>query len=141
MMTDTVSRRDHLRDMLHARRRETQDHVRARIRDGRTARPAPGGDDLDHSGAASQGDLELTLLQMRAETLVRIDAAHRRLDVGQYGFCAECAKAIAERRLRALPFAVRCQACEERREEKHGQARRAAQQRGSPSLFSDVVGS
>jgi DnaK suppressor protein len=72
---------------------------------------------------------------------VRIDAAHRRLDVGQYGFCAECAKAIAERRLRALPFAVRCQACEERREEKHGQARRAAQQRGSPSLFSDVVGS
>jgi RNA polymerase-binding transcription factor DksA len=49
---------------------------------------------------------------MRAETLVRIDAAHRRLDVGQYGFCAEFAKAIAERRLRALPFVVRCQACE-----------------------------
>ena len=54
-----------------------------------------------------------TLLQMSAETLARIDAALRRLDVGQYGFCAECAKEIAERRLRALPFAVRCQACED----------------------------
>ena len=140
-MTDTVSRRDHLRDMLHARRGEMQDHVRARIRDGRTARQTPGGDDLDHSDAASQGDLELTLLQMRAETLVRIDAALRRLDVGQYGFCAECGKEIAERRLRALPFAVRCQACEERREEEQGQARRVARQRGTPSLFSDVVSS
>jgi hypothetical protein len=32
---------------------------------------------------------------------------------------------------------VRCQACEERREKEHGQARRVAQQRGSHSLFSD----
>ena len=140
-MTDTPSRRDHLRDMLHARRREMQDHVRARIRDGRTARPAPGGDDLDHSDAASQGDLELTLLQMRGETLVRIDAALRRLDVGQYGFCAECAKEIAERRLRALPFAVRCQGCEAKHEEAHARSQQLAQRRGSASLFSDVVSS
>jgi RNA polymerase-binding transcription factor DksA len=60
---------------------------------------------------------------------------------GQYGFCAECAKEIAERRLRALPVAVRYQACEERREAEHGQAQRAAQQRGGPSLFSEVVSS
>lgn len=140
-MKNTAIRRDNLRGMLHERRREMQDHVRARIRDRRAARPTPGGDDLDHADAASQGDLDLTLLQMRADTLVRIDLALRRLDAGRYGFCAECAKEIAERRLRALPFAVRCQACEERREGEHLQARRVAQQRGSPSLFSDLVSS
>jgi len=60
---------------------------------------------------------------VRAETLTRIDAALGRLDAGQYGFCAECTNRIAERRLLALPFAVRCQACEERREKEHGHAR------------------
>ena len=43
----------------------------------------------------------------------RIDDALVRLDAGQYGSCLECAREISERRLRALPFAVRCQACED----------------------------
>jgi RNA polymerase-binding transcription factor DksA len=43
--------------------------------------------------------------------------------------------------LRALPFAARCQACEERREDENGHARRVEQRRGSPSLFSEVVSS
>ena len=136
-MKNTGIRRGHLRDMLHERRREVQGQVRARIRDRRTDRPARGGDDLDHSDADSQGELALTLLQMRTETLARIDAALRRLDAGQYGSCAECAKEIAERRLRALPFAVRCQACEERREQELGLARRVEQRRGSGSLFTE----
>ena len=40
-----------------------------------------------------------------------------RLDAGKYGSCLECAREISERRLRALPFAVRCQACEDCREQ------------------------
>jgi RNA polymerase-binding transcription factor DksA len=80
-----------------------------------------------------------SLAQVRAETVRRIDAALVRLEAGTYGSCVECATAISEPRLRALPFAARCQACEEQREEKHGQARRVEQRRGNPSLFSDVV--
>jgi hypothetical protein len=38
-----------------------------------------------------------------------------------------------------LPFVVRCQACEERREEEQGRADRLDRQRGSLPLFSDVV--
>jgi RNA polymerase-binding transcription factor DksA len=78
---------------------------------------------------------------MRAETLARIDEALVRLDAGEYGSCAECDGDISERRLRALPFAVRCQACEERREEEQGHARQLAQRRGGFSLFPDVVSS
>jgi DnaK suppressor protein len=82
----------------------------------------------------------MALLQMSAESLLRIDEALVRLDAGEYGSCFECAGEIAERRLRALPFAVRCVACEERRE-KNGRARQLAERRNGFSLFPDVAGS
>ena len=140
-MTNTANRNADLRHMLSERRREMQDDVQSRIRDGRTDRPKEVRDDLEHSDADIQGDIELALLQMRAETLTRIDEALVRLDAGKYGSCFECAGEIAERRLRALPFAVRCQACEERREQEQGHARQLAQRRGGVSLFPDVVSS
>jgi DnaK suppressor protein len=75
------------------------------------------GDEVEHSDADIQGDIECGLLGIRAETLTRIDEALVRLDAGEYGSCSQCATEISERRLRALPFAVRCKACEERREQ------------------------
>ena len=138
-MTDTATRNADLRHMLSERRSEIQDEIQRRIRDGRTDRPKEVRDDLEHSDADIQGDIELALLQMRAETLTRIDEALVRLDAGKYGACFECESEIPARRLRALPFAVRCQACEERREEEQGHARRLALRRGSYSLFSDMV--
>jgi DnaK suppressor protein len=140
-MTNTARRRAHLERVLRDRRRGIQGEVRLGIRDGRTDRLKQGGDDIERSDAHSQGDIELALLQMRAETVRRIDAALGRLEAGTYGSCVECAKEIAERRLRALPFAVRCQACEAKHEEGHARAQQLAQRRGSASLFSDVVSS
>jgi DnaK suppressor protein len=139
-MTNTATRNADLRHMLFERRREMQDEVQRRIRDGRVDRPKEVRDDLEHSDADIQGDIELALLQMRAETLTRIDEALVRLDAGKYGSCFECAGEISERRLRALPFAVRCQACEERRE-KEGKVRQAAQRRGGTSLFPETISS
>ena len=139
-MTITANRKADLRLMLTERRHEMQDEVQRRIRDGRTDRTKEVRDDLEHSDADIQGDIELSLLQMRAETLTRIDEALVRLDAGKYGSCFECEGEISERRLQALPFAARCQACEERRENEKGHERQLAQQRGSLSLFRDVVG-
>lgn len=140
-MTITAVRHAELRNMLSERRREIQDKVQSRIRNGRTDRPNEVRDDLENSDADIQGDIEFALLQARAETLTRIDEALVRLDAGEYGSCAECKGEIAGRRLRALPFAVRCQACEERREEVEQRARQRSQRRGSFSLFSDVASS
>lgn len=139
-MTINAKRNTELKLMLTERRREMQDEVQRRIRDGRTDRTKEVRDDLEHSDADIQGDIELSLLQMRAETLTRIDEALVRLDAGKYGSCFECTRDISERRLRALPFAVRCQACEERREQE-GHARQVAQRRGGASLFPDVTSS
>ncbi|MEP7304652.1 MAG: TraR/DksA C4-type zinc finger protein [Acidobacteriota bacterium] len=136
-MTTTL-RNAELKHILTERRCAIQDQVQSRIRDGRNGLKDRG-DDLEQSDADVQGDLEFALLQMRAETLARIDEAILRLDAGEYGSCFECAEEISERRLRALPFAVRCQACEERREQGQRSARQLALRRGSLSLFAPVA--
>jgi DnaK suppressor protein len=139
-MAKTTKRNADLKQMLSDRRRKIQTEVHTRIRGGRADRPNEVRDDLEVSDADIQGDLDMALLQMSAETLLRIDEALVRLDAGEYGSCFECAGEIAERRLRALPFAVRCVACEERRE-KYGRARKLAERRNGFSLFPDVAGS
>jgi DnaK suppressor protein len=127
--------------MLRDRRRELQDDVAGRIRQGRASRPHEGRDDVEASDDDNQGDLELALLQMRAEVVERIDEALGRLDAGRYGSCLECGDEIAGRRLRALPFAVRCQECQGQREQVEKGARRREQQaRGTLSVFGGAAG-
>ena len=139
-MIRAASRIAELTHMLTERRRELQDDVRSRMRDGRARRSTDGHDDLEQSEADTQGDIAFALLQMRAATLARIDEALGRLDRGTYGTCTECQSEIPARRLRALPFAVRCQGCEERREAEHGRARHLPGH-GSLPLFPDGFGS
>lgn len=80
------------------------------------------------------GDIDMTLIQMRSDTLISVEKAIRRLDQGRYGRCAECGEPIAPERLRALPFALRCLPCETEREtggrdmaQPHGALRRLAE--------------
>ena len=139
-MTVSAIRTADLRRMLGERRREVQDEVK-QGHDGRTNRPREVHDDIEHADVDRQGDIDIDMLQMRAENLTRIDEALLRLDASQYGFCVECAGEIAARRLRVLPFAVRCRACEEGREHEPGRVRAPARQRGgSLSLFADASG-
>jgi len=89
--------------------------VHGRIRETRADRPTDVGDHVEDSDDDARQGLDLKLLEMRASTLTAIDAAIVRLAAGKYGSCFECDGPIAERRLRALPFAVRCRDCEEKR--------------------------
>jgi DnaK suppressor protein len=73
-------------------------------------------DDVETSESDIQEDIEFALIQMKAETLQRINEALERLEEGTYGHCFECGDEISPQRLRALPFAVRCKDCEEARE-------------------------
>ena len=125
------ARHDALKAILEGRRSELIAQLRERIRDVRVTgrelehEPAREEDGLDGHG---QEDLQLSLLQMRSETLRKIEAALTRLDAGGYGDCVECEEAIPEARLRAMPFAIRCRSCEEAEEEKIGRSRKAAAQ-------------
>ncbi len=137
--TIASARRADLGKMLQDRLRETQNDVHSRIHGVRTDGPNPVLNLGEHCEADVQDDIELSLIQMRAETLARINEALGRLEAGEYGLCVECDEEISERRLRALPFAVRCTACEERREQGDARQRRFAQRSVGLSLFADMA--
>ena len=73
--------------------------------------------------------------------MTQIDALLARLEADKYGRCVECEQAIAEPRLRAMPLALRCQACEERREQRHENGRRLERRDLAFSFFPSEVGS
>ena len=114
-----LARDEELRAMLRDRQRALMSEVRGKIREVRTeGSEQPYGvlDPGETIDVATHVDVEFALIQIKAETLNRINEALSRLDLGTYGHCFECGEEISHTRLRALPFAVRCKACEEARE-------------------------
>ena len=122
-----LARRVELKRSLEARRRELAVNLHERMRVVRTEHGTNGLggglDDGDISEIDIQEDIELGLIQMKAEVLKRIDESIARLDAGVYGYCSSCGEEIAMARLRALPFAVRCRDCEEQDETERRRAR------------------
>lgn len=107
-----------LKAILEERRREILNEVHEKMRDVRAVGASGEGvlDSAETSESDIQDEIELALIQMKSETLHKIEEALTRLDENTYGYCFECGDEISERRLRALPFAVRCKECEEARE-------------------------
>ena len=88
------------------------------------------GDNLNRSPRESSGDLSsysfhmadqgtdnfdrefaLNLVSSEQDVLYEIDDALRRIEMGTYGVCEGCNKAIEKARLMALPFAKMCVVC------------------------------
>jgi len=137
------SRYTELKRMLEDRRREIQAEVQGKMRNVRSegtwgTKVNEVFDAVESSEADIQDDIEFALIQMKSETLNKINDALMRLEQGDYGNCFECGEEIAEKRLRALPFAVRCKDCEEAREVAEQRERQIAARRGSSSLFFDM---
>jgi RNA polymerase-binding transcription factor len=58
-------------------------------------------------------EVDFALMEMKSQTLSKIDEAIQRLEDGTYGICPECDVEISEARLTALPFASLCRDCQE----------------------------
>jgi DnaK suppressor protein len=134
-----TNRYTELRQMLEDRRRELMSDVQGRIRDVRAEGDREVLDQGESSEVDIQEDIEFALIQMKSETLNKINEAIRRLEEDTYGNCFECGEEIAEPRLRALPFALRCKDCEEARETAELRARVMAKRSGSSALFFDMA--
>jgi DnaK suppressor protein len=137
------SRYIELKQMLDERRREIQAEVQGKMRGVREEGTWGGKlnevlDAVESAEADIQEDLEFALVQMKSETLNKINDALVRLEQGTYCNCYECGEEIAEKRLRALPFAVRCKDCEEARGVAEQRERQLAARRGTSALFLDM---
>ena len=126
-----------LKKILEDRRREILSEVQEKMRDVRAGGTSSEGvlDAAETSEADIQDEIELALIQMKSETLHKIEEALARLEEGTYGNCFECGDEISERRLRALPFAVRCKDCEEAREIAEQRERQLTQRRSGGFLL------
>ena len=68
-------------------------------------------DELDASVVTELTSVHFDLMQMKG------DEALARINEGRYGLCESCGAEISEARLNAMPFALRCTRCEERKED------------------------
>jgi len=68
----------------------------------------------ERSSDAEAQDVGFSLLELTSRTVQGIETALERLDAGLFGTCADCHRTISDARLRALPFADLCLACQEK---------------------------
>ena len=142
----TLSHASHTRQadllaMLKERQRELGHLFHHRVRDEASHGPNDGLDETEHAEADVQEHIEVALIQMKGDTLARVQEALVRLDAGEYGYCADCEGEISEKRLQALPFAVRCTACEHLHEQRTAREQGGHQSHGFPSFFAQQAGS
>jgi DnaK suppressor protein len=73
----------------------------------------------DPYGAASlthDAEIAFAVADHRARQLKAVTQALEDINAGRYGICRECGEPIAKARLKVMPFATRCVACQARLE-------------------------
>ena len=70
----------------------------------------------ERSSDAETQDVGFSVLELTSRTVQGIETALQRLKTGAFGRCSDCRCKISDARLRALPFAALCHACQERRD-------------------------
>ena len=67
-----------------------------------------------------QQTVDTGVLQNKEQVLGAIGEALDRLDAGTFGRCERCGQEVPKQRLRTIPYASRCSACEEKAEQEDG---------------------
>jgi RNA polymerase-binding transcription factor len=73
----------------------------------------------DPYGTASithDDEVSFAVADRRAQQLAEVTRALEDINAGRYGICRECSEQIAKARLKVMPFATRCVACQARHE-------------------------
>jgi DnaK suppressor protein len=110
-------RAQNIKQLLEQRKRQLTAEMQGMMRTVRhESRGERTADEQDVAESDTRSDIDLAVIQMKAETVARINAALKRLAQGGHGDCVECGEKISIERLTALPFALRCRDCEESRE-------------------------
>jgi RNA polymerase-binding protein DksA len=74
----------------------------------------------DPYGSASlmhEDEMTAAVMDRRARELKEVTQALEDMEAGRYGICRDCGGAIAPARLKVMPFATRCVACQAQQED------------------------
>jgi len=75
-------------------------------------------------------EMQVAFLNTVNLQLLQIEAGLERFANGEYGLCYECGEFIGMLRLRALPFTLRCEACQMRTERRASQLAKVGRMAG-----------
>jgi DnaK suppressor protein len=100
---------------------EQRSALRSSIKSVGTARDSDHAREIvkDPFGAASlthDDEVTFAVADHRARQLREVTRALEDIKAGRYGICRECGEPIAKARLKVMPFATRCVACQARSE-------------------------
>lgn len=109
-----AKRREELRQMLSRLRDETYMKIRELRRDQEHEAEPPPADDIDAARATADVEMHASLIERAEEALKSIDEALERVEHERYGMCTDCGQEISVERLTAVPFALRCESCQEK---------------------------
>ncbi len=101
---------------LRERHAQLRESVRNQVTQRRTTEASRTADATSWATESLHDEIEVALMDRHSRQVAQIEAALDRLTRGEYGVCHDCAEFIGLPRLRALPFAQRCSACQTRAE-------------------------
>lgn len=105
---------DIIRESLTSRYNEIRTRLQKIVMDRRHVNK-PLEKDFAEQAIETENDEVLDALDSRIrEEMNQIERTLKRIDTGEYGFCADCGEKIPEKRLLAVPEAIRCVTCEDR---------------------------
>ncbi|MCH8498677.1 MAG: RNA polymerase-binding protein DksA [Marinobacter sp.] len=107
----------YFRELLLVLRQETMDNIEQAKQ--QLANPPESNDDADRAQYEEESRLALRIVDRERKLLPKIDAALRRIDLGDYGYCLESGEPIGIARLLVRPTAelsAEVKALNERRE-------------------------
>ena len=73
----------------------------------------------DMAADTYEREVSMNIVSSEQEVLYQIDDALKRIDEGSFGICQQCNKPITMSRLKAVPYASMCIACQRIKEQKH----------------------
>src|SRR3989338_8191897 len=77
----------------------------------------------DMAADTYERELSMNLVSSEQEVLYQIDDALKRIDESTYGICQQCNNPITLTRLKAVPYAAMCIACQRQQESQKSKSR------------------
>jgi DnaK suppressor protein len=119
-ITTNSNRLGKLREILAQLRDDTYQKIAAFRRDQGQELSSSPGDEMDVARSTADVETHASLIERSEDRLRLIEQALTRVENGTYGTCAECGEDIPTDRLKALPFAMLCVDCQQKRGKSRG---------------------